>query len=122
MVEEQKPEVSQDQLHKEIEMYKHMDNQKIDEQYDGMADRYDKYLEVLGYPDPDSITEAIHDVCKVPVDAKINDFGCGTGLIADVLAKKGYTHIDGCDASPGMLELAKEKGIMKDMRCIYLCR
>lgn len=99
-----------------------MDSNKIDEQYDGMADKYDKYLEVLGYPDPDSVTEAIERVCQIPKDAKINDFGAGTGLIADVLAKRGYTHIDGCDASQKMLDLAKEKGIMKDMRCIYLCK
>ena len=121
MVEEHKG-ADQATIHNYIEQFKHMDKDAIGDQYDAMAAKYDAYLDQLGYPDPDSITEAIHDVCEVPKDAKINDFGCGTGLIADVLSKKGYTHIDGCDASQKMLDLANEKGIMKDVRAIYLCK
>ena len=124
MVEENQgnQQADQTEVHGYIEKFKHMDKDKIDEQYDSMAEKYDAYLEVLGYPDPDSVTEAIETVCKIAKDAKIQDFGAGTGLIADRLAAKGYTHIDGCDASQKMLDLAKEKGIMKDIRCVYLCR
>eukprot|EP00997_Jenningsia_sp_PLL12_P006826 NODE_3403_length_778_cov_91.803841_g2843_i0.p2 GENE.NODE_3403_length_778_cov_91.803841_g2843_i0~~NODE_3403_length_778_cov_91.803841_g2843_i0.p2 ORF type:complete len:236 (-),score=62.17 NODE_3403_length_778_cov_91.803841_g2843_i0:19-726(-) len=121
MVEEQ-PAEQMKTVHGQIEQYKQMDASNIDKQYDDMADNYDTYAETLGYPDPDSITEAIERVCSVAKDAKINDFGCGTGLIAEVLAKKGYSHIDGCDASPKMLDLAREKGQMKDVRTIFLCK
>ncbi len=44
----------------------------------------------------------------------------GTGLVGDLLHAKGYTHIDGCDASQGLLDIAKEKAIYKDQRFIFL--
>jgi len=82
-----------------IEQYKKMEFEKIGEQYDSVAHKYDKYLEFMGYPDPDSIVEAITKVCEIPKDALINDFGMGTGIVGDKLHALGYTHIDGCDAS-----------------------
>ena len=115
-------EISQKEIHEDIIKYKAMDTDKIDQQYDEVADRYDQYAETLGYPEPEKVADAIERVCEIPKDAKINDFGAGTGLVADSLAKRGYTHIDGCDASQKMLDVAKEKGIMKDIRCMFLCK
>ena len=37
--------------------------------------------------------------------------GCGTGLVGFYLAEKGFTNIDGVDASPGMLGEAKIKKV-----------
>ena len=114
-------DLSQQTMHSKLEKFKAMDTSKIGELYDSTAHAYDAYVTTLGYPEPDSITEAIERVCEVPKDAKINDFGCGTGLVGDALAKKGFTHIDGCDASEKMVEEAKKKGIMKDARQFLLC-
>lgn len=41
---------------------------------------------------------------------KILDVGCGTGLVGEVLAQKGFTHIDGIDLSHKMVEVAQETG------------
>ena len=55
--------------------------------------------------------------------------GCGTGLVGMELAKKGYINIDGIDASPGMLEYAREKKAYNNLYelqwnyiCIYFLR
>lgn len=45
--------------------------------------------------------------------ASILDIGCGTGLVAVELAARGFTTIDGLDASPRMLDKARAKGVYR---------
>ena len=45
--------------------------------------------------------------------ATILDIGCGTGLVAEELAARGFTAIDGLDASPRMLHEARAKGLYR---------
>lgn len=45
--------------------------------------------------------------------ASILDIGCGTGLVAVELAARGFTTVDGLDASPRMLEKARAKGVYR---------
>ena len=47
--------------------------------------------------------------------AEVLDIGCGTGLVAEELAARGFTAIDGLDASPRMLDEARAKGIYRDL-------
>ena len=47
--------------------------------------------------------------------ASILDIGCGTGLVAVELAARGFTSIDGLDASPRMLDRARDKGVYRDL-------
>ena len=47
--------------------------------------------------------------------AEILDIGCGTGLVAEELAARGFSAIDGLDASPRMLAEARAKGIYRDL-------
>ncbi len=47
--------------------------------------------------------------------ASILDIGCGTGLVAVELAARGFTTIDGLDASPRMLDKARAKGVYRDL-------
>ena len=47
--------------------------------------------------------------------ASILDIGCGTGLVAVELAARGFTTVDGLDASPRMLERARAKGVYRDL-------
>ena len=46
-------------------------------------------------------------------DARIMDFGCGTGLMGLELQKVGYTNIYGIDGSAQMLAIADTKGCYK---------
>ena len=48
-------------------------------------------------------------------DARILDFGCGSGMVAEKLIKRGYTNIDGVDLSEELMALAKEKGVYKSL-------
>jgi predicted TPR repeat methyltransferase len=43
--------------------------------------------------------------------ARILDAGCGTGLVAEVLAKMGYDNMDALDYSQEMLDEAEKKGL-----------
>jgi len=46
----------------------------------------------------------------VSPEARILDAGCGTGLGGELLAARGFTHLDGLDLSAGMLREAARKG------------
>jgi predicted TPR repeat methyltransferase len=51
---------------------------------------------------------------KLPLDSKVVDFACGTGLAAACMSKKGFTDFVGLDASSGMIAKAKEKNIYRE--------
>ena len=53
--------------------------------------------------------------------AEILDIGCGTGLVAVELAARGFSTIDGLDASARMLAEARAKGIYRDLRGGDVC-
>ena len=58
-----------------------------------------------GFHDPLKCAELTKDVIGDGcVDAKVMDFGCGTGLVGKYLNEKGFKSIDGIDASRGMIE------------------
>jgi ubiquinone/menaquinone biosynthesis C-methylase UbiE len=48
---------------------------------------------------------------------KILDLGCGTGIIGSLLAKHGYTNIEGLDLSEKMMEKAEEKKVYNKFIC-----
>ena len=47
--------------------------------------------------------------------AEVLDIGCGTGLVAEELAARGFSAIDGLDASPRMLAEARAKGLYRNL-------
>jgi 2-polyprenyl-3-methyl-5-hydroxy-6-metoxy-1,4-benzoquinol methylase len=53
-----------------------------------------------------------------PIDKslKIMDAGCGTGLLAKMLEKDGFTNIHGFDISEEMVEIAVRTGIYKELK------
>ena len=59
-------------------------------------------------PDRMKAANAIESL-GIEKDSPILDMGWGTGLVGLYLAEKGYTNIDGVDASSGMLDKAREK-------------
>lgn len=79
--------------------------------YRDWAETYDSHLEHdLGYTLPETVAAQF---AKVVADksARVIDIGCGTGLTAAGLARRGFNNLDGLDFSPEMLAEAGRKGI-----------
>jgi len=53
-------------------------------------------------------------------DIKILDTGAGTGIIGEMLAKRGYTNIDALDISQEMLNIAAKRNVYKRLICAAL--
>ncbi len=73
--------------------------------YDRWAEVYDEELAENAYSQPKRSAEALSRLVD-PAEAAVLDIGCGSGLSGIALNVVGFTTIDGCDFSPGMLEKA----------------
>ena len=75
--------------------------------YEDWAPTYERNLQQdYGYIAPRIAVDAFAAHCA-DRNAKILDLGCGTGLVGEALAGRGFRHIDGLDLSPGMLDEAR---------------
>ncbi len=83
--------------------------------YDAWSGEYETHMSGVGYTHP-AMVAAIFARYQPAGDAPILDAGAGTGLMGVLLPALGYGEIDGFDASPGMLALAAEKGIYRDLK------
>ncbi len=83
---------------------------EIARSYDDWADQYDTEMASLGYRHP-AICLAL--LCRhLPAGAvPILDAGAGTGLIGEWLRIVGYPSAEALDISPGMLAVARRKGV-----------
>lgn len=88
------------------------DPEHMTDLYDQWAEGYDGELTGQGYATPGRLARLLADVAP-DHDAPLMDFGCGTGLCGAALSAVGFTTIDGCDVSEGMLQEAQEKGIYR---------
>ncbi len=82
--------------------------------YDRWAESYDAEVTGNGYATPPRCAEALK-AAGLPPDATLLDMGCGTGLSGAAFAEAGFTMIDGCDLSEGMLEVARRRGIYRGL-------
>lgn len=91
--------------------------------YDKLAKTYEEDIPQLGYYN--------HIKCHAMVEKnrpeiiersefKILDLACGTGWVAELLFKSGYTKIDGIDASPEMMKIAEAKKLYSELHVGYL--
>jgi len=87
------------------------DSRVVEKKYDRFADEgsYDETFERWGYVSP--LTAAAIMRNFVPVDARILDAACGSGLTGTALRNTGYRRIDGIDISRSLLDLARETGV-----------
>lgn len=53
---------------------------------------------------------------------EILDAGCGTGWVGEMLAQVGAKIIDGWDISPGMLKVARDTGVYRDLNVVDLTK
>jgi len=82
------------------------------EQYDALADDYDKVLEGWGYEAPAQSAKMLSDNLQHFAAAHILDCGCGTGLTGQALRSEGARGaIVGADISKHSLELAAAKNV-----------
>ncbi len=79
--------------------------------YKEWADTYDADVTSRGYRTPARLASAL--VGKAPTDARILDFGCGTGIGGAALQQAGFTTIDGTDITQEMLDKAQARGIYR---------
>jgi len=87
--------------------------------FDDFADRFEQTLvERLQYDTPARLARLLqlHDADAATT---VLDLGCGTGLMAQQLARPGCV-IDGVDLSSRMLEHARAKGVYRDLHAAEL--
>jgi SAM-dependent methyltransferase len=83
--------------------------------YEPWAQSYEEDLiSEYGYIAPRIAADAFAQA-NAELDGPVIDFGCGTGLVGIELAQHGYSHINGIDISPAMLEQAKDKGVYRQL-------
>ncbi|MDQ0325842.1 SAM-dependent methyltransferase [Rhodopseudomonas julia] len=82
--------------------------------YAAWAKDYDTdTLRGMGYVAPKLAAAALADL--VDDTARVLDAGCGTGLVGEELSRHGLGAVDGIDLSPGMLEVAAEKNVYRNL-------
>jgi len=75
-------------------------------QKDGQKDYWDRVAGKKVFTIEFSCREFKH---FVSADAAILDFGCGYGRTLEQLTQEGFLHLSGCDISPAMIALARDK-------------
>ena len=92
---------------------------QVEADFDAEAPEYEQHLKEWGYRVPEDSTNILKEC--VPRSAKLLDAGCGTGLVGATQHALGYRNLYGCDLSTAMLEIAKSKGIYKQLLQADLC-
>lgn len=85
------------------------DSKTVEKEYADEAKYYDKNLSEWECRHPVDSANIMR--AHVPLESKILEAGCGTGLPGMSLRNAGYTNIWGCDLSQEMLDIAKAKNI-----------
>ena len=93
--------------------------QEVAEIYDNWAEDYERRILSYGYSTP-AVTAWFFGRYVRPEDGTVLDAGAGTGLMGEILAPLGYRDLVGIDISADMLELARKKGMYKDLRPMEL--
>ncbi len=83
--------------------------------YDSWAETYDSTISgTLNYRGHEFIVDAVRPHLRD--DARILDAGAGSGMVGLMAARAGFTHVDAMDLSTGMLEVARGRGVYRDVR------
>ncbi len=93
--------------------------QEVAQIYDNWAEDYERRILSYGYSTP-AVAAWFFGRYVSPEDGAVLDAGAGTGIMGQVLAPHGYRDLVGLDISQKMLELAREKGVYKELRQMEL--
>ena len=95
-------------------VYSARNNTELAEGYDAWAQDYEQDVLSFGYKIPAIMSGLIGRY--LPSDTGlILDAGAGTGILGENLAVMGYKDLIGIDLSAGMLELARKKGVYRNL-------
>ena len=100
-------------------IYSSRGNRDLEERYDVWANEYDQDVASYGYKIPGIVAGYVGRYVK-PGKGSILDAGAGTGIMGEVLALLGYKDLVAIDLSTGMLEVARKKGVYRDIRQMVL--
>jgi len=100
-------------------LYDLRDGDDVRRHYQRFAADYDAELLNRGYAQPDRVADTLV-AAGVPLDARILDAGCGSGLSGRALADRGYRNLHGCDYSTEMLALAGRTGVYRTLHEVDL--
>jgi predicted TPR repeat methyltransferase len=86
------------------------DSTTVESDYDTFArtGNYDETFDEWGYVGPQTAAAILRNY--VPIESRILDAACGSGLTGMALYDLGYRRIDGIDISTGLLALAEQTG------------
>lgn len=84
------------------------DSLAVQSYYNDWADKYDETLAEWQYRAPEDASDLIAPL--LGDGARVLDVGCGTGLLAHALRKRGDYTFDGIDISAASLHLAEQRG------------
>ncbi|MGB8621318.1 MAG: methyltransferase domain-containing protein [Paracoccaceae bacterium] len=84
------------------------DSRAVESYYDDWAERYDETLSEWQYRAPADASDLL--ASHLDDGARVLDVGCGTGLLAAALRKRGDYTVDGIDISAESLQLAERRG------------
>lgn len=93
------------------------DCKNVEEYFDNVYKVYDKAMKNWGYCMPELLSNSLieHGSIKPSDSVKILDLGCGDGAVGQALHDKGFTNLKGIDISKGMISVAKERNVYKDI-------
>ncbi len=99
--------------------YAAKDSREAAELYDSWAEDYERSILSWGYATPAVAAWFLGRYVK-PEDGAVLDAGAGTGMMGEILTPLGYDDLVGIDISENMLELARKKGVYKELRQMEL--
>lgn len=108
--------------HKE-EMAKHgnFSQENIAEHYNELSSNYEQIYLRAGWHDPLKCAELAKTCLQDQAESSsVLDMGCGTGLVGVYLNERGFKNVVGVDASVGMLEKARTKGVYSELKELFL--
>jgi SAM-dependent methyltransferase len=100
-------------------IYKAEGVEDLQSRYDLWAEEYEKDVSSYGYKIPAVVAGFLGRYLR-PIDGTILDAGAGTGIMGEMLSLLSYQEMVAIDISPGMLELAKQKGIYREIHQMTL--
>ncbi|XP_048839396.1 methyltransferase-like protein 27 [Brienomyrus brachyistius] len=85
--------------------------------YNDWASNYDQDVGILEYRAPSLAAELLSAAYRGNRDtAAVLDVACGTGLVCAQLHNMGFRNVFGVDGSQSMLDIAKRKGLYKELK------
>jgi predicted TPR repeat methyltransferase len=99
--------------------YNARDGQEAAELYDSWSEDYEQSISSWGYTTP-AVAAGLFGRYVKPEDGTILDAGAGTGITGEILWLLGHRDLLGIDVAQDMLELARRKGVYKELRHMEL--